>query len=110
LRQFVVSVVYWNGIGDLKVGGLGMEYRQFVIQAFEEVPGKWRAKISRSDGKPLTLNGQRAAHRFINGFSATTAANALLLAMEAIDRGTIATAEKAPIEKFWRRASTIELA
>ena len=56
------------------------------------------------------MNGQRAAHRFINGFSATTAANALLLAMEAIDRGTIATAEKTPIEKFWRRASTIELA
>jgi hypothetical protein len=87
-----------------------MEYKQFVIQAFEQVPGQWRAKISRNDGKPLTFNGQRAAHRFINGFSATTAANALLLAMEAIDRGTVATAEKAPIERFWRRSSTIELA
>jgi hypothetical protein len=78
-----------------------MEYLGFVVEAFEQGPGKWRAKILRSSGKPL-ITGRKRIWQFITGVDATTAPAALLMALEAIDAGTFSCAAPLP-EKFWRR-------
>ncbi len=86
-----------------------MEYRHFVISAFERAPGKWRARVSRTDGKALLASHKRTKNFEIDRDAATGAA-ALLLAMAAIDKGFISTAEKTPFEKFWRRRHSVESA
>jgi hypothetical protein len=82
-------------------GGGRMEYQGFVVDAFERDPGKWRAKISRSSGKPV-ITGRKRIWRFVTGIDATTAPAALLMALEAIDAGAFTRAAPLP-EKFWRR-------
>jgi hypothetical protein len=82
-------------------GGGRMEYQGFVVDAFERDPGKWRAKLSRSSGRPL-ITGRKKIWRFVTGVDATTASAALLIALAAIDAGTFARAASLP-EKFWRR-------
>ena len=77
-----------------------MEYQGFVVDAFERDPGKWRAKISRSSGKPV-ITGRRKIWRFVTGVDATTAPAALLMAIDAIDAGAFSRAAPLP-EKFWR--------
>ena len=78
-----------------------MEYQGFVVEAFEQGPGKWRAKILRSSGKPL-ITGRKRIWQFVTGIDATTASAALLMALEAIDAETFSSAAPLP-EKFWRR-------
>ena len=78
-----------------------MEYQGFVVEAFEQKPGKWRAKILRSSGKPL-ITGRKRIWQFVTGIDAMTAPAALLMALEAIDAETFSTAAPLP-EKFWRR-------
>ena len=78
-----------------------MEYQGFVVEAFEQEPGKWRAKILRSSGKPL-ITGRKRIWQFVTGIDATTASAALLMALEAIDAETFSSAAPLP-EKFWRR-------
>jgi hypothetical protein len=78
-----------------------MEYQGFVVEAFEQVPGKWRAKILRSSGKPL-ITGRKRIWQFVTGIDATTASAALLMALEAIDADTFSSTAPLP-EKFWRR-------
>jgi hypothetical protein len=78
-----------------------MEYLGFVVEAFEQGPGKWRAKILRSSGKPL-ITGRKKIWQFVTGVDATSASAALLMALEAIDAGTFSSAAPLP-EKFWRR-------
>ena len=78
-----------------------MEYQGFVVDAFEQEPGKWRAKILRSSGKPL-ITGRKRIWQFVTGIDATTAPAALLMALEAIDAETFSSAAPLP-EKFWRR-------
>ena len=78
-----------------------MEYLGFVVEAFEQGPGKWRAKILRSSGKPL-ITGRKRIWQFVTGVDATTAPAALLIALDAIDAGTFSCAAPLP-EKFWRR-------
>jgi hypothetical protein len=78
-----------------------MEYQGFVVEAFEQEPGKWRAKILRSSGKPL-ITGRKRIWQFVTGIDATTAPAALLMALEAIDAETFSSAAPLP-EKFWRR-------
>jgi hypothetical protein len=78
-----------------------MEYQGFVVEAFERDPGKWRAKLSRSSGRPL-ITGRNKIWRFVTSVDATTASAALLIALAAIDAGTFARAASLP-EKFWRR-------
>ena len=85
-----------------------MEYKHFVVSAFERLPNKWRARVSRTDGKALIANRHRSKN-FVIDSDATTGAAALLLAMAAIDKGFISTADKTPIEKFWRRTPSVEL-
>jgi hypothetical protein len=78
-----------------------MEYQGFVVDAFERDPGKWRAKLSLSSGRPL-ITGRKKIWRFVTSIDATTASAALLIALAAIDAGTFARAASLP-EKFWRR-------
>jgi hypothetical protein len=78
-----------------------MEYHGFVVDAFERDPGKWRAKLSRSSGRPL-ITGRKRIWQFVTGIDASTAPAALLMALEAIDAGTFSSATPLP-EKFWRR-------
>jgi hypothetical protein len=79
-----------------------MEYQGFIVDAFEREPGKWRAKLSRSSGRPLFTGPKRRIWQFVTGIDATTASAALLMAVEAIEAGTFSTAAPLP-EKFWRR-------
>jgi hypothetical protein len=78
-----------------------MEYKQFIVRAFEREPGKWRAKILRPIGKPL-ITGRKRIVQYISGVDRTTASAALLAALEAIDAGAFARPATLP-EKFWRR-------
>jgi hypothetical protein len=78
-----------------------MEYQGFVVDAFERDPGKWRAKLSRSSGRPL-ITGRKKIWRFITSVDTTTPSAALLIALAAIDAGTFARPASLP-EKFWRR-------
>ncbi|MGC2694151.1 MAG: hypothetical protein WA738_00010 [Candidatus Angelobacter sp.] len=65
-----------------------MEYKQFVVKAFEREPGKWRASVERANGKALLramARRRRALDKFITGMDATAAESAMRMAMAAID-------------------------
>lgn len=62
-----------------------MEYRDFLIKAFEQKPSKWRAIVQRSNGKPMMVSGRAKLDKFVTGVDATTAQDALLMAIAAID-------------------------
>ena len=65
-----------------------MEYKQFVVKAFEREPGKWRASVERANGKALLkaiARRRKALHAFVTGVDATTADAALQMAIAAID-------------------------
>jgi hypothetical protein len=65
-----------------------MEYKQFVVKAFEREPGKWRASVERANGRVLLraiAHRRRALDKFITGMDATAAEAAMQMAMAAID-------------------------
>jgi len=65
-----------------------MEYKQFVVKAFEREPGKWRASVERANGKVLLramARRRRALDKFITGMDATAAEAAMRMAIAAID-------------------------
>lgn len=66
-----------------------MEYNQFIVKSFERRPGKWRATVRRSDGKPIMVVGRVKLSEFVTGIDATTAEAALLAAFAAIDAGSL---------------------
>jgi hypothetical protein len=79
-----------------------MHYRGFVIDAFEPEPGKWRARIGRTHGRPLRST-RRGLREFITRVDQASAAAALTLAMEAIDSDPLFRPKAEPrAEKFWR--------
>lgn len=79
-----------------------MEYRGFSVEALEQKPGKWRAMVSRTDGKPVKIIGRRRLDQFVTSFDAKTAGAAILMAIAAIDGGLFIR-NRAGTEKFWRR-------
>lgn len=79
-----------------------MEYKQFVIRAFEAEFGKWRARIWRANGKSLRATGRGKPREFVTGLDSPTAVAAVLMAMTVIDAGTFSRAKQAYTEKFWR--------
>lgn len=86
-----------------------MEYQQFVINAFEIRRGRWRARISRRDGTPLAVKARKLARECVTGSDEKTAAEALLVAMDMIDWGTISSAAGiVPIETLGRYADIFE--
>jgi hypothetical protein len=66
-----------------------VEYKEFIVKAFEQKPGKWRARVKRSDGKPLMVSGggRVKVDEFLTGSDSLTPADALLKAIAAIDAG-----------------------
>ncbi len=79
-----------------------MDYKQFVIQAFETEFGTWRSRIWRANGRSLRATGRRKPREFITGVDAPTAVAAILMAMTVIDAGTFSRAKESYTEKFWR--------
>jgi hypothetical protein len=68
-----------------------MEYKQFIVQAFEHQPEKWRASVERVDRKALmAMTNRRKLFKFITGVDAQSAQDAVLMAIAAIDAGTFA--------------------
>ncbi len=78
-----------------------MEYKRFIVHAFEQDSGKWRARIWRVDGAPIALAGRRKLKCFVTGIDANTAPDAMLMAMAAIDAGTF-SANRVHRERYWR--------
>jgi hypothetical protein len=67
---------------------LAMEYMQFIVQAFEREPGKWRASVERANGKAIMITtNRRQLAKFVTGVDAKSAQAAILMAMAAIDAG-----------------------
>jgi hypothetical protein len=65
-----------------------VEYKQYIVKAFERAPGKWRASVKRLDGKPLMVVSRFKLAEFVTGLDSLTAKDALLSAFAAIDAGT----------------------
>jgi hypothetical protein len=65
-----------------------VEYKQYIVKAFERVPGKWRASVKRSDGRPLMVASRTKLAEFVTGLDSLTAKDALRDALAAIDAGT----------------------
>lgn len=84
-----------------------MQYNRFVIAVFEQKPGKWRAKISRKDGRHLKIEG-RWGRKLVTTFEVGSHSAALRAAMVLIDAGSVIAPDKVPIEKFWRLSRSLE--
>jgi hypothetical protein len=63
-----------------------MQYKQYTIQAFERGLGKWRASVTRADGRHL-WNGRAKIRSFVTGIDEATPQRALQMALAAIDGG-----------------------
>jgi hypothetical protein len=87
---------------QLRLGA--MEYKGFVVRAFEREQGKWRATIRRPHGIPLKAKDQRRLYCFVTSRDTATATDAVLLALEAIDTGSFSRNTVRSTEKFWRRS------
>jgi hypothetical protein len=84
-----------------------MQYNQFMIEAFEKTRGKWRATISRRDGRHLQVEG-RWGRKLVTTSDAETTTAALRAPIGLIDTGSVIAPNRVPIEKFWRRANLVE--
>lgn len=78
-----------------------MEYEKFTINAFEQAPGKWHARVRRTNGRALVAR-RRKLIEFVTETDSLTAVEAMTLAMEAIDAGAVAPTSRTHSEKFWR--------
>ena len=79
-----------------------MRYKGLEITAFEETPGKWRARIVRANGKPLRGNHRKLV-KSLASTNRPSAVDALTLALEAVER--LSTRERSvyPLAKRKRR-------
>jgi hypothetical protein len=78
-----------------------VEYRRFIVRAFEQESGKWRARIWRVDGAPIALAGRKKLRFFVTGVDANAAPDAMLMAMAAIDAGSFSH-NRVHKERYWR--------
>jgi hypothetical protein len=65
-----------------------MEYKRFIVKAFEREPGKWRASVERANGKVLLkfiAHRHRTFDKFVTGMDAKAAEAAMRMAIAAID-------------------------
>lgn len=79
-----------------------VEYKRFIVRAFEREPGKWRASIRRADGQPVKVIAGKKLDQSITRFDVRTAVAAIRMAIAAIDVGSFAR-DRVATEKFWRR-------
>jgi hypothetical protein len=78
-----------------------MEYKGFYISTYEREPEKWRARIRRVRDLPVT--GRKKFAEYITDNDASTAAQALKMAIADIDSGSFLPRSKKGTERFWRR-------
>jgi hypothetical protein len=78
-----------------------MQYKGLEITAFEETPGKWRARIVAANGRPFKENEQRLLESATSANS-SSAVDALTLAMEAVDAAGLFFRNDRGMERFWR--------
>ena len=79
-----------------------MRYKGLEITAFEETPGKWRARIVRANGKPLRGNHRKLV-KSLASTNLPSAVDALTFALEAVER--LSTRERSvyPLARRKRR-------
>jgi hypothetical protein len=79
-----------------------MQYKGLEITAVEQGPGKWRARIVRANGRPLQTNDRQLLES-VTSTNLSSAADALTLAMEAVDAAGLffGNTNRKP-ERFWR--------
>ena len=65
-----------------------MQYKGFEITAFEQTPGKWRARIIRANGNPWKGNHGELL-KSLTDTHLSSAVDALTLAMEAVDAARV---------------------
>jgi hypothetical protein len=63
------------------------EYRGYRIEPYEPTPGRWRARISRLDGKKLRTTVPPTEQGFLDTMDAVSYGHAVDLAKQAIDGG-----------------------
>ena len=79
--------------------GRAMQYKGLEITAFEQEPGKWRARIVAANGRPLKGDDRQR----LESVTSATAVDALTLAMEAVDAaGLFFRNVDRGTERFWR--------
>jgi hypothetical protein len=81
-----------------------MQYKQFTISAYEREPGKWRARVRRSSGRPL-IGGRGKLLQFVAAIDASSEEDAMIMAIDAIDAGAFSRATQRSSERFWRRTT-----
>jgi hypothetical protein len=81
-----------------------VQYKQFIIDAYEREPGKWRARVRRASGRPLIAGAGRPLV-FVTAVDTASDAGAMSMAIEAIDAGAFSRATRRSSEKFWRRTT-----
>ena len=76
-----------------------MQYKGLEITAFEQEPGKWRARIVAANGRPLKGDDRQ----LLESVTGATAVDALTLAMGAVDAaGFFFRNTDRGMERFWR--------
>jgi hypothetical protein len=65
------------------------EYNGYRIEPFEPTPGRWRARISRLDGKKLKTTVPLTEEAFLDTMDTVSYGHAVELAKQAIDGGGI---------------------
>jgi hypothetical protein len=65
------------------------EYDGYRIEPFEPTPGRWRARISRLDGKELKTTAPPTVQAFLDTMETASYGQAVELAKQAIDSGGI---------------------
>jgi hypothetical protein len=83
-----------------------MKYKAFLIDVFEQKPGKWRARITRAHDRFLNYTSRK--REFVTSAQHSLAAEALMKAMEVIDAGFFSRNTERSTEKFWRRLSKVD--
>ena len=73
-----------------------MKYKTFRINVFEQASGKWRARITRADRRPLQLS------QFATSVDHASAVEAMTKAMEMIDVLSVPSNIERTPEKHWR--------
>jgi hypothetical protein len=63
------------------------EYKGYRIEPFEPTPGRWRARISRLDGKKLKTIVPPTEQAFLDTQDTVSYGHAVELAKQAIDGG-----------------------
>ena len=78
-----------DAFGGLQTNGArDMRYKGFLIGAFEQEPGKWRAVVGRAHSRPLKSTDDQRLQEIVASFEHSSAAEALTKAMEAVDIGS----------------------